>query len=359
MSLALRSGRAYPRVAEGAEAEVSPTVLTFVNTDPANRRSYSDVVKAGSPSCESGAGNIANGNRPRSASESNVGQNEGSNEIPRMSRDAETDTKAEAQWTKVVRRGNGRSPTPSSKSIVSTNRFEQLHVDQINAVEQAEKQLTAAELKLFHARTKAPKVPLDAASDSTESLYERPQSAGPPKGKGIDPRNFGNLDLPEAELNPEEQREAFALWNEVKRMRDREFSDKKSERAWTRGISPPSSFVAEDFKHADSGVDSTHNDSEYDIISNHAEAKQKSKDRVPHLEKRSRRKTPLDKKVWEGIATHKSGKSHPEIARRSSSLLRPIHQLDPMSYLGRLMRKGGRKSHEHRDPHDGDTLKVV
>jgi hypothetical protein len=37
-----------------------------------------------------------------------------------------------------------------------------------------------------------------------------------------------------------------------------------------RGISPLASFITEDFKYTNSGLDSLPNDSDYDIISNHA-----------------------------------------------------------------------------------------
>jgi hypothetical protein len=159
MSLTLQSGKAYPWEAEKAEATVLPKVAMKVHTDPANCRSYSDVIRAGSPSCESGMGGVAKGNRPWSASNSNMALNEGSIEIPRRSCDAETDTKANTQWIKVMSgsKSVNASLTRSLKLIVFPNRFEHLHVDQVNTVEQAEKRLTAAKLKLFHAQTKVSK----------------------------------------------------------------------------------------------------------------------------------------------------------------------------------------------------------
>jgi hypothetical protein len=80
MSLALRSGKAYPREADKAEARASPSVSTNVNAALVHRR-YSDVVRTGSPSAGSGKGDVAKGNRPRSASDSNIGLNEESFEI--------------------------------------------------------------------------------------------------------------------------------------------------------------------------------------------------------------------------------------------------------------------------------------
>jgi hypothetical protein len=99
------------------------------------------------------------------------------------------------------RRSVNASPTPSVKSIVSTNRFEHLHVDQVNAVEQAEKRLTAAELKLFHARMKVSKVYDDDTSEGLDRYNGRDCEPGPSKDKGIDPRNFGNLECRDQKWN--------------------------------------------------------------------------------------------------------------------------------------------------------------
>jgi hypothetical protein len=104
MSLALRSGKAYPRDAEKDGAPGSPTVWTKVGTDPVTQRSYSDIVRSGSPSLdnESGRGDgVIYCRRPRVVSESNVGHNEGSIETPCLSWDAETNAEIDAQWKKV------------------------------------------------------------------------------------------------------------------------------------------------------------------------------------------------------------------------------------------------------------------
>jgi hypothetical protein len=236
------------------------------------------------------------------------------------------------------------------KSIASPNRFKHLHVDQFDAVEQAEKQLMAAELMLFHARTKAHKVSIDDTSESSENRDARTHESGPSKGKAIDPCNFGDLDLSGSEMNPEEQHKAFALWNEVKRMRDQEKSPKKSGHVRT---SPPASFVSEDFKYVEAALSPTPSD--YDVVSNHIDSNVTHEqenhvfmDKRPNVESvRSKRGSKKSRKphgsasdrhvIPSGIPKVHDLGGGKRAAKRSQSMLRPIQQLDPQSYLGKLM----------------------
>jgi hypothetical protein len=82
-------------------------------------------------------------------------------------------------------------------------------------------------------------------------------------------------------MNPEEQREAFALWNEVKRMRAREKSFKKSGHIRT---SPPASFVSEDFKYVEAAVSPTPSD--YEVVSNDSNVTHEQENHV-FMDKRS------------------------------------------------------------------------
>jgi hypothetical protein len=50
-------------------------------------------------------------------------------------------------------------------------------------------------------------------------------------------------------------------------------------------MSPPASFMMEDFKIVNSGVDPMPDNSDYKVISNHIESKHKVRDHAPHLEK--------------------------------------------------------------------------
>jgi hypothetical protein len=48
------------------------------------------------------------------------------------------------------------------------------------------------------------------------------QSTSQQKGKGFDPRNWGNAGIEPEELDPEAQREQFQLWDSVRDVVDRE-----------------------------------------------------------------------------------------------------------------------------------------
>src|SRR5262245_25204952 len=345
MSMALRSGRAYPREADQDGAQGPPAAWTHVQTDPVNRRSYSDVVRTGSssPVSESGKGSdVIYCRRPRSVSESNVGMKGSSIENPPSSWDAGTNTEANVQWGNVTGKGKkfkNSSPTPSVKSMASVNRFEYLRSEQIDAVEEAERQLTAAQLKLFQTRMRAREVPPEQSSSSSESHDKEP---GPSKGKGIDPRNFGGLDISGSELDPDEQREAFALWNQVKRMRDQEQFNGKRGYSRSRKISPASSTASEVLKLEGSSEESTPEHSDYDVISNHDKSRCKADShRRKHAKGREQKVSSAKGCSSGGCVTHKRVKCE-SIEKRSHSVLKPTQQLNKTSYLGKILENVGR-----------------
>ena len=346
MSMALRSGKAYPREAHQAGAQGPHAVQTDIYTDPVNRRSYSDVVRSGSPSQDEESGkrsDVAYSRRPRSVSELNVGKYGRPIEDLPLSWDAGTTTEADTQWKKVWGKGKkkGNTSTPSICSIASSNRFEHLPINKISVVEETELKMTAAELNLFKAQMKSRKVPTDQLSQSSDIRAREP---GPSKGKGIDPRNFGGLDISGSEMDPDEQREAFVLWNQVKRMQEQEDGNKKGGRSRSRKTSPPPSIVSENWKHRVSSDGSMLEHSDYEIVSNHDKSKCK---RTPNLGKRSgnekRVRSSSKDCTSEACRSHKIIKCEPD-SRRSHSVLKPIQQLNKSSYLGKILENVGKPS---------------
>ncbi|KAG1874233.1 hypothetical protein C8R48DRAFT_769623 [Suillus tomentosus] len=73
-------------------------------------------------------------------------------------------------------------------------------------VREAEKHLTQEEKQCISDRRRVEE--RARISEQTSSSHDE----GPSKGKGVDPRNWGNADLEESEVDPEAQREALATW---------------------------------------------------------------------------------------------------------------------------------------------------
>ncbi|KIO08101.1 hypothetical protein M404DRAFT_23378 [Pisolithus tinctorius Marx 270] len=90
-----------------------------------------------------------------------------------------------------------------------------LRPDQTNAVRRVERQLTLDEREKIQRRS------LSMMRDNpevTSSESDEPSAKGECKGKGPDPRNWGNLKLSENEINPDAQRAALASWNTANRL---------------------------------------------------------------------------------------------------------------------------------------------
>ncbi|KIN95766.1 hypothetical protein M404DRAFT_33908 [Pisolithus tinctorius Marx 270] len=90
-----------------------------------------------------------------------------------------------------------------------------LRPDQTNAVRRAEWQLTLDEREKIRRRS------LSMTRDNpevTSSESDEPSAKGECKGKGPNPRNWGNLKLSENEIDPDAQRAALASWNAANRL---------------------------------------------------------------------------------------------------------------------------------------------
>ncbi|KIO10434.1 hypothetical protein M404DRAFT_21366 [Pisolithus tinctorius Marx 270] len=110
----------------------------------------------------------------------------------------------QGDWTEVVRR---RSHERRAHSM--------LRSDQRDIVRKAERQLTPEERDRIRRRSLS----------LTRNNLDTPTTEGdePPitenhKGKGPNPRNWGDLDLSDGEMDPEAQRAALASWNVVNKL---------------------------------------------------------------------------------------------------------------------------------------------
>ncbi|KAG2157806.1 uncharacterized protein EDB93DRAFT_1101114 [Suillus bovinus] len=95
----------------------------------------------------------------------------------------------------------------SSKSRKTTKaKHKKVSQPEPDLVREAEKQLTIEERQCIYSRKRA-KVGARVDKQTSSSHDE-----GPSKGKGTDPRNWGDVDLEESELGPEAQRDVLATW---------------------------------------------------------------------------------------------------------------------------------------------------
>ncbi|EGO00396.1 hypothetical protein SERLA73DRAFT_152401 [Serpula lacrymans var. lacrymans S7.3] len=81
--------------------------------------------------------------------------------------------------------------------------------EQAALVQQTEKLLSDEQLRAILSRRE---LECSAQPSETETNLNSPVAA---KGKGPDPRNWGGLDLEQADLEPDAQREALLAWNEA------------------------------------------------------------------------------------------------------------------------------------------------
>ncbi|KAG2152977.1 uncharacterized protein EDB93DRAFT_1102748 [Suillus bovinus] len=99
---------------------------------------------------------------------------------------------------------------PSKSRKTTKARPKKISLPKPDLVKEAENQLTEEDKQCIYNRKHAEEVAHD--DEHTSSSHEE----GPSKGKGVDPRNWGNVDLDEPELDPEAQRDALATWAKSK-----------------------------------------------------------------------------------------------------------------------------------------------
>ncbi|KAG2339815.1 hypothetical protein BDR05DRAFT_950798 [Suillus weaverae] len=168
-------------------------------------RSYSDVVQTRSKTTQPGAGTHSASTSSATASPLDrvpLGDitNNIINENPFVSTDESSNESNDENepWTAVKsRRRKTENPKPKSKGRSAVKK---------DLVREAKKLLTNKEKQ--HILNWKP------AEERAQSLEPYPASLGegPSKGKNVDPRNWGNTDLDESEIDIEAQREAIETW---------------------------------------------------------------------------------------------------------------------------------------------------
>ena len=203
----------------------------------------------------------------------------GDKSIPRFpleSSDSEHDENTH-EWTTVQRKRHGKKYGTSKER--SSHRDVSAAVDLV--IIEAEKSLTTAQKKMIALRQK--KVNLNPI----EELVPHEEGHSGPEGKGIDPRNWGNVQLSETEANVEVQQAALNSFHYQKKPIERELPPHQS-------VTP-----TEPEQHEDSTTHSRHT----------------SKTPVIHVPKNTR-----------------PPESHPQA------------QIAPKSFLGITLQKVGKKS---------------
>lgn len=110
-------------------------------------------------------------------------------------------------WTTVRRRRacslESFSLEPVKKGQTKHNKFDGLTLDQVQAVRAAADNLTKSQKKVIEQRKKKMTHQRERSSSS------RGEGASRPKGKGIDPREWGNVNISQESLDMEAQAAAF------------------------------------------------------------------------------------------------------------------------------------------------------
>lgn len=125
-------------------------------------------------------------------------------EYPNDGSDQEDPDDDEVPWTTVTRR---RSPRRASRNTRT------LHDElRLVAIQAAKKKLTPVQRHTIHLRK--PSEATAARTETPESSPEREDAPKIDKGKGIDPRNWGGLNLTSNEVDIEAQKSALELWSQ-------------------------------------------------------------------------------------------------------------------------------------------------
>jgi len=161
------------------------------------QRSYRDALVSRSPSPDQGIGYTIR-NDPDMFPNTLPIERDNENYLPWSDNDP-------SQW-KTVQYGRKAKKAQEAEKVAA-----------ISAVIEAEKNLTHAERERINRRNAVLGIPPTHASrESSVSRGEGPSTA---KGKGRDPRNWGNLDLDELETDIEAQRAALEQMNELLRLK--------------------------------------------------------------------------------------------------------------------------------------------
>ncbi|KAG2140088.1 hypothetical protein DEU56DRAFT_798567 [Suillus clintonianus] len=203
-----------PLTSSGRSFEVekeSPSALRPV-------RSYSDVVRASSPARDHQVGQESNISLD---AVTGIALDDDVNVLDHKTREYTTfETASERSevtsdnddgdsrpWTTVDKKGR-RKHKPKGKA---PERPQDLSSEQRAAVETARKRLTSKERELCARREES----LSRREETTTTPGLEIRGAGPSKGKGMDPRNWGAL-VEEEEINLEEQRAALESYRKAK-----------------------------------------------------------------------------------------------------------------------------------------------
>ncbi|KAG9223419.1 hypothetical protein CCMSSC00406_0007606 [Pleurotus cornucopiae] len=167
-------------------------------TSAASRRSYSEVVAASLPTETLGPVEPSSdhGSIQETASGEKIAKEGVRADMP------DEDDDDASTWTTVNRRSRRSHSTSSIDRRCST-----LNVDQINTIDSAYDNLSALDKERL-ARRNARVVPAEHEIPPQEVHMKTPLA----KEKGVDPRNWGNLNFENEDLDPVAQARALKLW---------------------------------------------------------------------------------------------------------------------------------------------------
>ncbi|KAJ8689423.1 hypothetical protein PTI98_012326 [Pleurotus ostreatus] len=303
----------------------------------ASRRSYSEVVAASLPAETPGPAGfskdppLAGENLETTAEGEKIAKDGVRDELPDNILNDDDDA---STWTTVNRR-NRRSHSTSSLD----HRRKSLDVHQINTINTAYNTLSMHDIDKIARREKK------LMPNETE-LTRKP---GPSKGKGVDPRNWGNIPLEEDELDPVAQARALRHWKQAQND-----SDPVIEKG-------PTSVLNED---------TTIREEEQQLLREKL-AELERENRKLKEQTRLRSRTP----ITEGIRAHikeatdrpkpkpKLKKSKKSSGKSTKSNFLPSSQIPPNSFLGRALhsvdeKRSSKRLKHHKmsdDPSDPST----
>ncbi|EGO25955.1 hypothetical protein SERLADRAFT_437680 [Serpula lacrymans var. lacrymans S7.9] len=185
--------------------------------------------------------------------------------------------------------------------------------EQAALVQQTEKLLSDEQLRAILSRRE---LECSAQPSETETNLNSPVAA---KGKGPDPRNWGGLDLEQADLEPDAQREALLAWNEAQ--------------DWVKQDYPPQAGPS------GAGRECEPERGELDPLSGEDNSpwrtsRQRSKREDP-------RKTGYDDPITAHVDTALKPMRDYHTQERGQHVLAPANQVDLTSYIGHTLGRFG------------------